>query len=376
MKDYLLIKAELLTEGVRADAKALEGVGTGFKEQNHGLFGWDFENHTKLAIPDDFFLEDGSVVQFRLNKLSPFVIRKQGDSLQLFKGEEPVCAASWIKRPDFYWKKTSSGIEMVKVGQIGGVDNLFFCYQNYCSHFAGNKQCAFCNLVSTSKTYHSVLKRKQVEDIGEVARAAWQEGVVKHVNITGGCFNNDREVTLITEVLHSIRSHTGFDRVPGVLLPSPAKGDDIKKYFDAGIQALGYSMEIWDDALYRAICPGKAETTTHAEFLREISSAISVFGPGNVHVMFVMGIETRETFLEGVRVLSELGALITPYVWAPNPGSKLSGHRAPFAEWYVDTVREAASIITAANVPVHEENNCYLCDGNTLLPDALRKVRG
>ena len=73
MKDYLLIKAELLTEGVRADAKALEGVGTGFKEQNHGLFGWDFENHTKLAIPDDFFLEDGSVVQFRLNKLSPFV---------------------------------------------------------------------------------------------------------------------------------------------------------------------------------------------------------------------------------------------------------------------------------------------------------------
>jgi len=53
---------------------------------------------------------------------------------------------------------------MIKIGQIGGRDNLFFCYQNYCSHFGKNKQCAFCNLVSTSQVYDSVLKKKDHEE--------------------------------------------------------------------------------------------------------------------------------------------------------------------------------------------------------------------
>ena len=56
---------------------------------------------------------------------------------------------------------------MVRVGQIGGEDCLFFCYQNHCSHFATGRQCLFCNLVSTSRTYDSVLKKKDMEAVGE-----------------------------------------------------------------------------------------------------------------------------------------------------------------------------------------------------------------
>ena len=74
MVDYLLLKASLLTEGIRAEAESLREVGTKYKEQNHGLFGWDFENHQDLKVPDDIGLEDGSVVQFRLNSRSPFVV--------------------------------------------------------------------------------------------------------------------------------------------------------------------------------------------------------------------------------------------------------------------------------------------------------------
>ena len=34
------LKASLLVEGMRATEVALTGVGTEYKEQNHGLFGW------------------------------------------------------------------------------------------------------------------------------------------------------------------------------------------------------------------------------------------------------------------------------------------------------------------------------------------------
>lgn len=375
MNNYLLLKAALLTEGITADAASLNGVGINYKEQNHGLFGWDFENHVDAKFPDDFYLPDGTVVQFRFNSRSPHRVRLHNNRLKLYSSNKEICEIKWIERPAFYNKQTTKNNNMVQIGQIGGKDCLFFCYQNYCSHFSSNKQCSFCNLVSTSKVYDSVLKKKALDDLGEVAKAAWSEGTVKHLLLTGGCFSHQKEVALVSEIIDSIKNHTGFEKVPGVILPSPAKGDDIKRYFDTGIQAIGYSMEIWDEKLYKAICPGKSENTSHKEFVASIKTAVEIFGQGNVFVALVMGLEPRVTFLQGIRELSALGANIVPFVWSPNPGSKLEGHRAPSAEWYFDVISEAAEIVHSNRVPPGTENHCYQCDGNSLLHDALR-LRG
>ena len=372
--DMLELKASLLVEGVSASEDALTGVGTDYKEQNHGLFGWDMEDHVGSELPDDFLLPDGTVVQFRMNSSSPFCIRADDGGLKLFHRDRDIAGVQWIKRPDFYKTRVSrNGKKMVQIGQIGGEDCLFFCYQNYCSHFARGKQCLFCNLASTSKTYNSVLKKKDAELIGEVASAAWAEGTVKHVLMTGGCFSHEKEIHVVEDIFAAICKHRGVDRIPGTILPSPAKGDDIKRYYDTGIKAIGYSMEIWDEALYRAICPGKSESTSHAEFLRSIESAVGVFGEGNVYGVLVMGLEPRDTFLEGVKTLTEMGANVVPFVWSPNPGSRLAGHRAPTGQWFAEVVREAAGIVTAGGVPPGTENHCYRCDGNNLLHDALRE---
>ncbi len=371
--DFLKLKASLLVEGIGYEQGALEGLGTQFKEQNHGLFGWDFEDHVGQALPDDFLLPDGTVVQFRLNSASPYRVMGTGEQRMLFHDQEEVCPVSWIKRPAFYDKCTTTGHKMVRIGQIGGEDCLFFCYQNYCSHFSRHKQCLFCNLVSTSKTYGSVLRKKDTEIIGEVAQAAWAEGKVNHVLLTGGCFGEQKEVEIVSHIVTAIRQYTGFDRVPGTILPSPAKGDNIKRYFDTGIQAIGFSMEIWDERLYEAICPGKSEATSHSEFVESIRTAVRVFGEGNVYGIFVMGLEPRSTFLEGVKALANEGANVVPFVWSPNPGSHLAGHRAPTAEWFADVIREAADIFSDSGVPAGTENHCYRCDGNNLLHDALRE---
>jgi hypothetical protein len=105
--------------------------------------------------------------------------------------------------------------------------------------------------------------------------------------------------------------------------------------------------------------------------LKAIGQAVGIFGPGNVYGVFVMGLEPSRTILEGVRTLAGIGANVVPFVWSPNPGSRLEGHRAPRSGWYVDTVAEAAEIVAAAGVPAGTENHCYRCDGNSLLHDAL-----
>jgi hypothetical protein len=373
---YLEIKAELLVNGVDATPEALQGLGSRFKEQNHGLFGWDFEDHEGINLPDDFALPDGTLVQFRRNSHSDYQVRAHNRKLELCKLEVPVCEVQWLPRPAYYEALTSAGNKMVKIGQTGGADCLFFCYQNYCSHFSRGEECLFCNLVTTSQTYHSVLKKKETEEIGEVARQAFNEGGIRHILLTGGCFNHQKELDLVSTVLKSIRAHTGMERVPGTILPSPARSfAEIQRYHDSGIQAIGFSLEIWDEKLYRAICPGKSEGMSHAHFLQSIDDAVKVFGPGNVYGVLVMGLEPRQTFLDGVKTLAGLGANVVPFVWSPNPGSKLAGHRAPTSRWYVDTVKEAAEIVQAAKVPPGTENHCFRCDGNSLLHDALR-LRG
>ncbi len=370
---YLELKAELLVNGVNATPQALKEVGSKYKEQNHGLFGWDFENHQDLALPDDFALPDGTIVQFRKNSHSSYLVDLVDSKLILSDGKAPICTVAWLPRPSFYNKSTVSGNKMVKIGQIGGEDCLFFCYQNYCSHFSRNEQCLFCNLVETSTTYNQVLKKKETEDIGEVARAAFSEGTVKHILLTGGCFNHQKEIELVSGIVESIREHTGLNRVPGTILPSPAKTmDEIKRYHASGIGAIGFSMEIWDEKLYKAVCPGKSSDVSHDMFVDSIRNAVDVFGEGNVYGVLVMGLEPRETFLEGVKTLAGIGANIVPFVWSPNPGSKLAGHRAPTSKWYVDAILEAAEIVHDAKVPAGTQNHCYKCDGNSLLHDALR----
>lgn len=371
--EFLELKTELLINGIKSTPEALKELGSKYKEQNHGLFGWDFEDHANIALPDDFVLPDDTIVQFRRNSRSNYLIDLVNDQLILSNGKENLCQVKWLPRPAFYNKKTSSNKEMVKIGQIGGEDCLFFCYQNFCSHFSKNEQCLFCNLVSTSQTYDSVLKKKATQDIGEVAKAAFSESNVKHILLTGGCFNHQKEIEVVTDIVRTISEHAGLNRVPGTILPSPAKNlDEIEKYYDSGINAIGFSMEIWDEMLYRAICPGKSKSFSHDEFVNSIRNAVEVFGEGNVYGVFVMGLEPRETFLDGVRVLTSLGANVVPFVWSPNPGSKLEGHRAPTSKWYLETIMEAAQIVIDAKIPSGTENHCFKCDGNSLLHDALR----
>jgi hypothetical protein len=122
--DYLGLKAELLVEGVQATPEALREVGKRYKEQNHGLFGWDFEDHVGMVLPDDFILPDGTVVQFRKNSRSPYQVTKQKNTLVLSKNGERICRVSWIPRPDYYDRETVNHHKIVKLDKVEGLSLL------------------------------------------------------------------------------------------------------------------------------------------------------------------------------------------------------------------------------------------------------------
>lgn len=324
--ELVTLKAAMLVEGISFGPGAFDEVGTMFKEQNHGLFGWDFTDHKGIQLPDDFVLSDGTVTQFRYNPLSPYMVELDGGQHVVTKRGDVLDRVSLIPRPRYYDSSTQSGAVMRQIAQVGGEDCFFVCYHNHCSHFAKGEQCLFCNLISTKKTYDSVLTRKAVHDIGESVAAAFSEGACRHILLTGGCFSHEKEVALVAGIVEAIRSALGTNDVPGTILPSATiDEDDIRLYRDTGIGAIGYSMEIWDETLYKGICPGKSRSVSHSDFVDAIKKAVRVFGAGNVYGVFVMGLEPRSTLLEGIRALSEIGANVVPFVWSPNPGRSWKG---------------------------------------------------
>ncbi len=132
MKDlqYLKLKAELLVEGIQATPEALKGMGKKYKEQNHGLFGWDFEDHAGMVLPDDFLLPDGTVVQFRKNGRSPYRVTVEENGFMLSSGKEGICMVEWIPRIEeanatpWAWFPAEAATTPFFLNEGGSWDNL------------------------------------------------------------------------------------------------------------------------------------------------------------------------------------------------------------------------------------------------------------
>ena len=281
--DELLLKAELLVEGTRVAAGALDGVGERFKEQVHHLFEYDFDLHQRRAAPSELRLPGGSIVQVRLNERSPFTIDRGEDGrLVVSHGGAPRSSAEWIDRPNFYSLTTASGQPMTRIAELVGEDCLSVCHTNACLTFANGKQCAFCNLNFTPKQYDEVLVKKRADEVAEVMATALRDGTARHFLITGGILPGDREMRILEAYLAAIRSATGLDRLPGVaIMTPPADLSRLERLHDLGLEGIGFNLECFDPAFFRAFCPGKEELVGYDRYREALRAAVGIFGQGD-----------------------------------------------------------------------------------------------
>ena len=97
-------------------------------------------------------LPGGTVVQVRLNERSPFLIRREEDTLRLEEGTREIATIEWLERPAFYDLKTSVGTPMTSIAELVGEDCIAVSHTNACMLFADGSQCGFCNLNKITKS--------------------------------------------------------------------------------------------------------------------------------------------------------------------------------------------------------------------------------
>jgi hypothetical protein len=380
MRDELLVKARLLTEGLRVEPAALEGLGREYKEQLHHLFEYDFDVHTSHLAPSELRLAGGSCVQVRLNRRSPYVVRRQGDELFVEGWGETLSSLQWIARPAFYSQTTTSGLPMTSIAELVGEDCLSVCHTNACITFADQKECAFCNMNFTPQQYDEVLIRKRAADVGEVMAAAFGPGgPARHFLITGGILPGNKEVEILVAYLEAIRGATGMTDLPGAAIMTPPPDlAELERLRALGLRGVGINLECFDPAYFKAVCPGKEQRIGYRRYREALRAAVAIFGDGGrVFSGFLAGLEPKERLLEGVQELAEEGVASIPLVWSPSAGTLYSGHRPPYAEWYVELSQRIVSIMirymkrSSRRQP--ETVRCVRCQHQSLLHDVLQE---
>ena len=338
--EIFLIKAALYLTGVRLEKSAFEGIGTKYKEIL-GVYQFDLNfGKSESLLPSELSLPHGFHVPINVNPEAPFSLERAGGTLYLKVNGMRLFPVEYEARPKFYDLETSDGTPMRYLAQHRLGDELMVTYNTYCHTMKNGGQCRFCGLNPQSPV---IPKRngyfiQTPRQIAEVAAAAYGEGIINRLEITGGILPERAEVDFIINTGKAICECLGTKTIPRghAILAAPGDFKQIDELKNAGWEYVFFNLEVWNEHLFRGICPGKDRLVGREHWLKALDYAVEVFGERNVRSILIAGLEPFDSYMEGLKYLTRRGICADPSPLASMPGSAMEGQSAPTAAWLIN----------------------------------------
>lgn len=348
--EELKLKADIGTQGIAISKEAIAAAELGTKHHEQILGGGrNRELNKEEVLPACFYLPYGLKVGFTWNKDSLYRIELENSKHILTYNGNKLAEVTYPKRPDYYKRTTSDGTPFKLIGDASYYDkHIFIFYSNECSYKERNEDCLFCNINYDKELYTEKYGPhwRNPKQIAEAVKAAFDEGVIDHLTISGGVIPERRELDYFLDAADEIKEALGVEEFNGTAtVAAPLDLSNIDKFKEAGFRTTAMNLELWDKDFYRAVCPGKANGSGGWDhWVKALEYAVKVFGWGRVRSNFVAGIEPKDRTLEGFEYLGSKGVIFSFNIWAPNVGSAFEGHRSPETSWYIDLSAKAAAI--------------------------------
>ena len=295
----------------------------------------------------------------RFAQHSPFVLHRIDEQYAIADARNGVEYAVQIPpEPAWYSRKTSSGIEMSRVGVLQGT-YLGVYVSNRCLYWAWtpSQACKFC---TTGKNVGAAEEsRKKVEDVVEVARAARDESksVFTHLN-TGYHYEEraDREVIhglrQCEPFVRAVRAEVGgFIGVQAVPVPR-ASYHEYDALIEAGTDHFSFCYEFEDPEVFQQICPGKAQSVGQQAFFDAMEHTAKLLGKGRVSGEIIAGVEPIEATKRGIDRIVNAGAFPTVCIFRPTIGSEMEDTPPPDPEEMKDVFAYMYESCRRASIPI------------------------
>ncbi|MDO5390574.1 MAG: nitrogen fixation protein NifB [Eubacteriales bacterium] len=348
--EELFLKLRIEIEGINARPKDFVNLalGTEYIERVH----IDPEKLTVLKpgtlLPSGFRTPHGLHIGFPWNPKSAFGIAYHDGEHFLQENGKDVFPIHFDKRPKYYSEDTTDGVPMRWISNYDVPSKTVrVTYSNQCALQDKGLDCKFCHGQAAHNPNNVQDQLKNPRQIGETYAKAIELDGAAHFQLTGGFLPERREVEYYLDIAEALADYTGLeDFNANACVGAPADLTVLERYKEAGFKSIASNLEIWDEGIFKAICPGKYLEVPGGwkHWVEALEYGAQVFGFGEVGSNFVGGLEPKDSLLEGVQYLAEKGVVAGVSIFHAVPGSGLDGHRCPEPDWYFGVGKEIYKI--------------------------------
>lgn len=353
----ILLKIELVKEGLKNNSV--------FKELSTWALPFTFIRSGQMTFaPSHFMLDDDTTIIILPKDESPYEFKKEGEDIFVYRNEEKIEKANFIKRPPYFAKKTSDGSLAATFFWQRGDSCICVSPLNYCEYFKNGDDCRYCGFNpgwEEARKYFDVKTVPNVDSVKEAVLMAKDEIPLDHIKLTGGAmYDTKKEANLYLKMVETLKKATCVEALH--LVCQAFEKEDVQRLKDAGVTAVCYDFEVWNENIWQEVVPGKAKAVGRNEWLKRMVDAVDVFGKGYVSTSLVAGVEMAaengfksvnaalESTLEGFEWFIQNGIEPSFTVWTVAPGSKFDGLPAPPTEYYVKLGIELHKLLKKYNM--------------------------
>ncbi len=299
---YQHIKTDLLCYGARIS-----------KEAEKFVFNINPYLINKGIHNASFCINGDTYINMQINEkyceASPYIIHYDANKLYLLKNDNRICEIKVTVAPTWYEKRTTNGTYMRDVFNVHGRNTLAFSKYSDCEYVTRGLKCKFCS-ISVNTLQHDNIDTR-INDILETLESAFEYNPDYSIALSEGTkAGRDRGALFFAKIAKSIVDKFGIKHISAELAP-PEEMKYIDSMIENGITSIIMNIELYDNNLRQAICPGKSEISFE-HYIECLSYAVKLVGVGNVSSVLIAGIEPISNTIECAKIL--LGKGIVPIV--------------------------------------------------------------
>lgn len=336
-------KTAILNQGVHLSESCLKELEKDGGPNYEMFFALD------LIIDDTICVNAPYMVAF--SELSPFEIDFM-DKAYILKYYNKMIAKVAVRTVDINANKiTKLGVPYYAVSYMG-VDRLRIHVRSSCYFKSKQIGCHFCG-IDTDGNF-------SMADIKEVLDTYKNNSEIRHFLVGGGSFNPSDNFQKVLQIVRY--TYETFKRNIYLMSIPPIDATILFKLQEAGVTEVAFNLEIYDRIRAKEIMPGKGNIPLK-RYDTAFQTAVNIWGKnGNVRSALIVGLEPKESTIQGIEYLCRLG--VSPILTLFKPDGDMEDYLAPSSDEVLYIWETAENICRQYQVPLGP--SCHYCEDNVL----------